>query len=163
MIFFFFDRLGVGNAAGFSGQTRRDLVGQEEQKGTAWSFSEEPAFSELQNPIPCVHPAGIVLGRLRGVSVGLASRLDGAVPWHAADAQEVATIIRRRRHLPMQLFPTKVLLQHPSRCRAVPAPLSVQADTAKEDCRASKKWHASERNCAFVCKLTSSVFHLSIH
>jgi len=31
----FLDRLGVGNIAGFSGQTRRDLVGQEEQKGKA--------------------------------------------------------------------------------------------------------------------------------
>ena len=31
----FFDCLGVGNIAGFSGQTRRDLVGQEEQKGKA--------------------------------------------------------------------------------------------------------------------------------
>lgn len=122
IFFFFFDRLGVGNAAGFSGQTRRDLVGQEEQKGTARSFSEEPVLSELQNPIPCARPAGIVLGRPHGVSVGLASRLDGAVPWHAADAQEVATIIRRCRHLPTQLFPEKVLLQHPSCCRVVPTP-----------------------------------------
>ena len=34
----FFGRLGVGDAAGFSGQTRRDLVGQEWQKGAARIF-----------------------------------------------------------------------------------------------------------------------------
>lgn len=32
---FLFDHLGVGSVAGFSGQTRRDPVGQEEWKGKA--------------------------------------------------------------------------------------------------------------------------------
>lgn len=41
--------------------------------------------------------------------------------------------------------------------------VSVKADMAKQDCRASEKRHTSECNCAFVCKLTSSVFHLLIH
>lgn len=57
----FFHRLEDGNIAGFSGETRRDLVGQEEQKEKAGACLRSARFLNCKTPSRGVHGAGTVI------------------------------------------------------------------------------------------------------